>query len=283
MPSNSISAAPAGLRPPRSTLQRQFELALDDIAGGIRNWRTWYVLGVSELKQRYRRSVLGPFWVTLTMIIQVAVMGFLLSYLFNQPIARYLPFLCISLVTWTFLSTAVAEGASCFISMSSVILQVKRPLWTYIMLILWRNAIIYLHTIGVFLVAALAFQIVPTPAYLLIPLGLAVLLANVSWIALAAGLISARFRDVPMLIQNALSILVWLTPVYYHPEQLGSTARMIIDLNPLTTVLDVARSPFLNVVPSLSTWLIAIGVAVFGWLFTFALFIRVRSRVPFWL
>jgi lipopolysaccharide transport system permease protein len=100
---------------------------------------------------------------------------------------------------------------------------------------------------------------------------------------LAAALISARFRDVPLLIQNAFNVLLWLTPVYYQPEQLGSRTRLIIELNPLTYVLEVARAPFLNNVPSLSTWLAAAAVALFGWLLAFALFVRVRSRVPFWL
>jgi ABC-type polysaccharide/polyol phosphate export permease len=100
---------------------------------------------------------------------------------------------------------------------------------------------------------------------------------------LAAGLISARFRDVPLLIQNAFNVLLWLTPVYYQPEQLGPVARLIIDANPLTYVLEVARAPFLNHLPPASTWLTASGITLFGWLLTYALFVRTRARVPFWL
>jgi ABC-type polysaccharide/polyol phosphate export permease len=266
-----------------SAMQRQISLALEDLVKGVRHWRIWYVLGVSELRQRYRRSVLGPFWITLSMSIQVAIMGFLLAFLFGIPVGRYLPFLCVSIVTWTFLSTSINEGANCFIQMSTTILQIKRPLSTYVMLILWRNAIIFAHTIIIFVVAALAFQIVPSAAYLLIPVGLALLFLNVSWMALASGLLSARFRDVPMLIQNAFNVLLWLTPVYYQPDQLGSRARLIVELNPFTYVLEVARAPFLNTLPPLSTWLAAGGIALFGWLLTFALLVRTRSRVPFWL
>lgn len=249
----------------------------------MRQWRIWYVLGLSELRQRYRRSVLGPFWVTLSMSTQVAVMGFLLAFLFGLEIGRYFPFLCISVISWTFLSTAIIEGANCFIGMRNVILQVKRPLSTYVMLVLWRNAIIYAHTIIIFAVAALAFQIKPTVTYFVIPAGLAMLFLNASWMVLTAGLISARFRDVPLLIQNAFNVLLWLTPVYYQPEQLGPVARLIIDANPLTYVLEVARAPFLNHLPPASTWLIAVGITLFGWLFTYALFVRTRARVPFWL
>jgi lipopolysaccharide transport system permease protein len=264
-------------------IRKQAALALKDLADGTLNWRLWYVLGISEVRQRYRRSILGPFWITMSMSIQVAVMGFLLAFLFGLQLGRYLPFLCISIVTWTFLSTVINEGASCFVTMSTVILQVKRPLTAYIMLILWRNAIIYAHTIGVFMVAMLIMGSAPGESYFLIPASLLLLVVNASWIALAAGLISARFRDVPLLIQNAFSVLVWLTPVYYLPEQLGSRTRLLIDLNPLTYILDVARVPFLNQLPPASTWLAAVAIAAFGWLLTFAIFVRTRARVPYWL
>ncbi|MEO8629144.1 MAG: ABC transporter permease, partial [Betaproteobacteria bacterium] len=86
-----------------------------------------------------------------------------------------------------------------------------------------------------------------------------------------------------LLIQNMFSILVWLTPVYYQPEQLGAKTRLITQLNPLTYVMEVARAPFLNEMPSLSTWLIALGVALLGWTLTLGLFARTRARVPYWL
>lgn len=262
---------------------RQAELALRDLVEGTLKWRVWYVLGASEVRQRYRRSMLGPFWVTLNMGIQALIMGFLLSFLFKMELGRYLPYICIGLVTWAFISSSVIEGANCFISQSGMILQMKRPLWTYVMLVLWRNAIVYAHTIVVFVIAALAFTIYPSEKYLFIPAGLLLLVVNVGWIALVAGLFSARFRDVPPLIQNGFNVLIWLTPVFYLPTQLGPRARLIIDLNPLTYVLEVARAPFLNEVPPASTWLAAFGVAVFGWILAFALFVRARPRVAYWL
>ena len=257
-------------------------MAIGDLCEGMRSWRIWYVLGNGELRQRYRRSTLGPFWVTLSMGIQATVMGNLLAVLFGQPIGRYFPFLCISIVTWTFFATSISEGANCFISMNAIILQIKRPLSTYVMLVLWRNAIIYAHTIAIFVVAAIAFGIVPSATYLVIPFGLALLLLNAAWIALALGVIAARFRDVPIIVQNALNVLLWLTPVYYQPEQLAPGARFIVQLNPLSYVMEVARAPFLNTMPPASVWAAAVGVALLGWLLTFVLFVGTRARVPFW-
>jgi ABC-type polysaccharide/polyol phosphate export permease len=266
-----------------SRTRRQLRLAVRDIVQGTLNWTPWYVLGISEMRHRYRRSAIGPFWITVTMGIQAFVMGVLLSFLFKTDVQKFLPFVCVSLVTWTFISICLNEGASAFISMSSAILQVHRPLWTYVMLVLWRNALIYVHTIVVFFVPAFAMGIYPSWTYVLIPLGLAVLVLNAGWMALAVGTISARFRDVPLIISNALNVLVWLTPVYYQPEQLGANTRAILSLNPLTSIIDVARGPFLNQVPAMSSWLTAIGVAFFGWMLAIGLFARTRARVPFWI
>lgn len=263
-------------------VRRQLGRAIQDLRDGTLNWRPWFVLGVSELRQRYRRSLIGPFWVTLTMGVQAFVMGVLLSFLFKTDVQKFLPFICVSLVTWALLSTSINYGASAFVSMSSAIQQVPRPLWTYIMLVLWRNALIYVHTIVVFFVPALLLGIYPSWTYLLIPLGVLLLVLNAGWMALVAGIISARFRDVPMIISNAMNVLVWLTPVYYQPEQLGANTRTILQLNPLSSIIEVARGPFLNQVPALTDWMTGLGVALFGWLFALALFARARARIPFW-
>ena len=58
---------------------------------------------------------------------------------------------------------------------------------------------------------------------------------------------------------------------------------MVIELNPLTHILEVARAPFLNQIPPLLTWLTVLGIAVFGWLLAFGLFARTRVRIPYWL
>jgi lipopolysaccharide transport system permease protein len=264
-------------------LSRKISLALEDLIAASKAWHVWYILGISELRQRYRRSTIGPFWVTISMAVQALVMGFVLSFLFKTDVTRYLPFICISLIVWNFFSNSIIEGSSSLISMSGVILQIKRPYSVYIMLVLWRNALIFAHTVIVFFIAAVIFKMYPNFTYFFVPFGLGLFLLNVSWMVLAAALLSARFRDVPLMIQNAFSILVWLTPVYYLPEQLGPRARMIIELNPLTYVIEVARGPFLNQPPSETAWLVSLGLAVAGWVITFALFVRTRSRIAYWL
>jgi ABC-type polysaccharide/polyol phosphate export permease len=257
--------------------------ACNDIKSAIIGRQSWILLGISELQQRYQRSTIGPFWVTLSMGVQTFVMGVLLAFLFNQEINRFLPFISISLILWTFFSSVINEGAVCFTGMSGIILQVNRPLSSFLFLIIWRHLLIFFHTIWIFFIVLLLFQIQPSKSYLLIPLGLFLFIVNVGWMALLCGIISARYRDIPPIIQNSLNILVWITPVYYQISQVGNKGKFIVSLNPITYIFEVARGPFLNTPPALSVWIISSLVAVVGWVFVLIFFAKFRSRIPYWL
>ncbi|MFQ5668532.1 MAG: ABC transporter permease [Candidatus Binatia bacterium] len=257
--------------------------AISDLAGGFANWRVWYLLGLNEVRHRYRRSTIGPFWLTLSMGVQATVMGVLFGFLFQQNLDRFLPFLCISLVLWNFIQSVVSDGAMSFIGASGLIMQVKRPLCVHVFQVVWRNVIILGHTVVIFFLVAVIFSVYPTWSYILALPGLALMLLNVSWTALAAAILSARFRDVPMIIQNAFTVLFWLTPVLYLPSQMKGKMQIVVQVNPLAHILEVVRAPLLQGVPTTTNWLVAAGVALVGWALVLLLFARTRSRVPHWL
>ena len=77
--------------------------------------------------------------------------------------------------------------------------------------------------------------------------------------------------------------LFWLTPVVYEMDQMSGPIRTLISYNPLYHVIEVFRAPLLLTAPSAVNWLVAIGTAMFGWLFLLLLFARTRKRIPFWL
>lgn len=257
--------------------------AFKDISEGLVAFQIWYSLGKIELIQKYRRSLLGPFWGVINTLVQVVVTGYIFAYLFKTEIHKFLPYLCINLIAWNLLMNSINEASNAFVSNGAILLQVKRPLSTYIYLTMWRNIIIFGHSLVGFFIVILIFQIYPTVTYLLIPFGMLLYLINIGWMCLLVSLVSARYRDVPLIIQNGFSVLIWLTPIYYYPEQLGPTGRQIIELNIFTYVFDIARSPFMNVNPPQSTWIVALITAVIGWSLTMIVFISVRRRVPFWI
>jgi lipopolysaccharide transport system permease protein len=73
------------------------------------------MLGWQDLKQSYRRSPIGPFWLTVNSGILIATMGVVFGVLFDMELRDYLPYLAVGLVTWNFLSTALNEACNVFV------------------------------------------------------------------------------------------------------------------------------------------------------------------------
>src|SRR5579883_2337961 len=84
-------------------------LALRDMKDGLRKWRVWMMLAYQDIKLRYRRSVLGPFWITLSMAITVYSMGFLYSHLFHTNLEQYYPFLVAGMLSWALISNVIYD------------------------------------------------------------------------------------------------------------------------------------------------------------------------------
>lgn len=260
----------------------QITAAMTDLHDGIGNWRLWHLMAWQDIKQRYRRSTLGPIWLVLSMAVQILVMGIVFTYIFKSAYSRYLPYICAGLVFWTLITQVINEGAMAFITSTPYMSQIKRPFTIYLMQNVWRNVIILGHNFVVYIIVALVFLVEPSRSILLWPVGLFVNIVCVSWMALVVAIVSVRFRDVPMIVQSILTVMFWWTPLMYYPEQLGSLER-IVEFNPFTHMLALVREPLLGQTPSLVNWLVALGMAVLGWGITILFFARFRARIAYWL
>jgi len=261
---------------------RHVDLAVDDLRTGIGSWRLCNFLAWQDIKQRYRRSTLGPLWMTLTFGIQIFTMGFLSAFLFGAELSKALPYVCSGMIVWSLITQSINDGATLFVTSSRFLTQVKCPLTVFLLQMLWRNLIIAAHNATVYIIVAAIFVVIPGSSILLWPFGLFLVVACLAWIALVAAIVSARYRDVPVLINSIFMILFWLTPLIYFPEQLGRK-RFIADYNPLTHMIALVRDPLLGTTPTLNDWLVVLAIAAIGWIATFLFFARFRARVVYWL
>ena len=261
---------------------RDIAFAQRDIFGAFREWRICNMLAMQEIRQRYRRSTLGPLWLTVTMAIQVSVMGVLIGTLLAEPFEKYLPFLVIGFVIWNFWSLTVSEGSTTFIHAGAQILQARRSLNMYLLQGIWRNVIIMAHTAIVIVIVFIIFGVYPTPISLLAIPGLFVVLLNAWWLNLFFAIVATRFRDIPVILTSIMPILFWSAPIVYEPSQLGDFAWIPL-LNPVTHMIDVVRAPLLGELPALSSWETMATMTAVGWGATFAFFARFHHRIAYWL
>jgi ABC-type polysaccharide/polyol phosphate export permease len=255
---------------------------LFDVADGFRRRELWSTLGWQDIRQRYRRSVLGPFWITLSMAVMTASMGLLYAQLFGQSVADYLPYLTIGLVMWGFLSALVTDGCQAFIGAESMIKQMKLPVTVHVWREVWRNLILLAHNALVVVAVLALFGRTPHWQVLLLPLALALLVLDGWWLGALLGALSARFRDIPQLVGSLLQVLFFLTPVIWSTRVLGSRS-WLVDANPAYHMIEIVRAPLLGEPARLFSWLFVLAFTVAGATVTLLFLARFRARIPYWI
>ena len=263
------------------TFADDFQRAWVDLASGMLSIHLWSQMGWQEIKQRYRRSVLGPFWITISCGALVGAMGPLYSILLRQPVETYFPYVAIGCVLWLMMSSQLSDSCQAFISSESYIKQIKLPLTVHVMRVVWRNILIFAHNCVV--IAAVLLWRPPALDWtlVLVPLGFMALLANAIWVGLLLGLLCARFRDIPLLVASILQMALFITPILWQVDMLGEFAWIAM-LNPLFHFVEVIRSPLLGTGAAASSWLGILIITVVGWPLTMYLFARYRARIAYW-
>ncbi|GAJ29159.1 ABC transporter permease [Acidomonas methanolica] len=253
-----------------------------DLREAARLWRLAVTLGWLDVKLRYRGSLLGPFWLTLSSLLMLGSMGLIYARLFHVTLREYLPFLALSLALWqTGLAALLQESCTCFIDVEGSIRSVRLPYGLQALRVLVRNAIVFAHNIVVPLGVFIAFGLWPGAVALLALPGLALWAVDGLASCLLLGSLCARYRDLPPIVSALTQIAFYVTPIIWRPEQLGSHARLLV-FNPFFDLLEVVRAPLLGHAPALRDVAVAVGVSGVFCGVAVLVFARVRSKLAFW-
>jgi homopolymeric O-antigen transport system permease protein len=274
----SISAADSMTTMP---LKYRFADAIGDLIEGLTRWELWSALGWHDIRQRYRRSIVGPFWLTLSMGVMVAGLAYLYAGLFGQNIQTYLPYVAAGIIIFSMISALASEGSAVFIGASSHILQLRAPLSVYVYQMIWRNFLIFAHNISIYIIVLFFANVnVGWNTLLAVP-GLFLVLLNGVWVGATLGSLSTRFRDVPPIIASIMQVAFFLTPVFWTPGALPDRA-FFVHLNPFYYLVEIVRMPLMGQTPPLSMWAAVVVFNAVGALVTIVFFARYRARIAYW-
>jgi ABC-type polysaccharide/polyol phosphate export permease len=260
----------------------QLQMALRDLRNSFARIGLAWSLATHDVASRYRGSVLGPFWITLSMGLMVLGIGFLYASLFNLPLSQFLPYVALGIVFFGVMSGTINEGCETFVLASGMLSQTSLPMFTFVWRTVFRNLINLAHHL-VIVVAVLVFYDYWKVADPLLALGGVVLmLLNAGWLSLLAGIASARFRDIPQIVVSVMQFAIFMTPVFWLPDRFGKH-QAVLDLNPFYHLLHAVRAPLMGQAVSAGTWLFLVVMAVVGWGATFLIFARTRRRIVHYL
>jgi ABC-type polysaccharide/polyol phosphate export permease len=242
------------------------------------------MLGWQDIRQAYRRSAVGPFWLTIGMGIQILTMGLVFGMIFKAELSDYLPFLATSIIFWGFISTSINEGCLAFISAEAMIKQLNLPHSQYVIRVVWRNIIILAHNLLILPLVLVFFWRLPSATVVALIPGAALLVLNLSWVVWLLGMLSARYRDVPPIVSSVITIAFFLTPVMWYPKLIDDNlvAHLLLGLNPFYHWLQIVRLPILEQWPTWENWALALLSAVIGWSITFTAHKKYKNMIAYW-
>lgn len=263
----------------------QKALAWEDMKEGVIKWRIWLMLAYQDIKLRYRRSVLGPFWLSLSMAITVYSMGFLYGRLFHADLQHYYPFLVAGMLTWTLIASILTELTDTFITSDGLIKQIKLPYSLYIHRVVARNIIIFFHNLIVIIPIYILFSLGAKLNFytlLMIP-GLALIYLNALLYGLVLAIIGARYRDVSQIIKSLVNVVFFVTPIMWTPMILPAHNRIFVYINPFYSFIELIRAPLIGTTPTLFNVGVVSCVTLTGALLCSFLFVKYRARIIYWL
>lgn len=256
--------------------------AMFDLVEGALAFHLWRTLSWNDIRQRYRRSYIGPFWLTISMGFSIFILGMLYGRLFRADAASFVPFLALGFMTWAMLNSMVMEGCSVFTGARGYIQQMQMPLSTHILRMHCRIFLIFLHNFIIYIILVFIFNVRPGWAGLLAIPGFVLLVLNGFWVSLFLGMVAARYRDIPPILESVMRVAFFATPIIWTPDRWPSRA-VVIEINPFYHALEIVRKPLLGQAPDAISWIVMLSLLAAGSLMTFAMFRKYRARIPFWI
>ncbi|MDR5855209.1 ABC transporter permease [Caballeronia sp. LZ062] len=257
-------------------------LAGRDALDGLHAHPIWSTLAWQDIRQRYRRSFLGPFWITLTMVVTIAGMGPLYGALLNISTEEFVPYLALGIITWGLISTLILDGCMVFIGADSIVRSVRLPITLHVFRTVYRNVLFFAHNILAYVPVMIFLKIAPRLEWLMAIPGLIIIVLAAVPLCMILGIFCARFRDMQPIVGSVVQLAFFLTPIFWKPTALGHRAY-VADYNPLYMFVELVRAPMYGAgldpriyTGACLTTLVLYAIAI-------PLFVRFRSRIAFWI
>lgn len=195
----------------------------------------------TNLKMRYKRSVLGFLWTLLNPLLTMAITATVFSLIFRFDLKNYAVYIFCGLVPWNFINSSAISGSLAIIANEGYIKKIYLP-----KVIFPLNAVVTefinsffnllsLYILGIFL------HVEITPCILILPYAFFTMFFFCLGMAMIFSILTVYFRDLHHIVQISFSALFYLCPIIYPVERFPAKYRFIFDLNPFNYYITMFR------------------------------------------
>lgn len=259
------------------------KLAINDIVQGAKNYELWMVFGLNDVQAKYRRSMLGQWWITMSVALFIFIIGTLYKDLLGDNSDNYIVYFATGYILWLFITDSVNSGCNILVKSKAFLLQQEWAISTFLYRLIYRELLFTMHHAVLIPPILIWNGLWPGMDGLALAfLGVITCIITAFWVALFLAIITLRYRDIAPLVQSFMRLAFFATPVIWVNKDLSGIVYWINLFNPLNIYLEIVRNPILNVPVTSSTWFIAIGLTSLTALLALVTLQRSKKYIIYW-
>ena len=232
---------------------------------------------------QYRRSRIGPLWDTINLSVMLVGLTLVSSSLFGSSMLNIIGHAGIGIIVWSAVAALVLEAPHTFIRNRNYVTNSMLSLELYVGRQVFKTLITFGHHFILYLAGVLAGLVPFSWVALLAVPGIVLLFVNGFWVAMALGMLCAKYRDLEPFVRNFIQLSFFVTPVFWNESQIAAHRRFLVEWNPFFYFIEIIRKPLLGEVPPPLFYLVTLGVTALGIAVAWYVHRRMRSRLAFYL
>jgi len=253
-----------------------------DISLASQRMAFWFHLAHQDMTLQYARSAIGPFWITLTMALQLVALTVLFTGLFGAPVEIIAPWVTIGVILWTLISASLNEAATVLAFNKSYLLEAETSIIGFVFSVVVKNVIIAAHHSILIVLVFIWLSVAPTWTWAWVLLSLPLVIVFTTGLGIALAIFATRFRDIQRVVESFMMIGFFLTPVLWRPQELIRN-EFVATYNPFTHLIAIVRQPLIGQIPDPLAWTVSLSATAVVLILAIYAVARYRDKVQFWL
>jgi ABC-type polysaccharide/polyol phosphate export permease len=237
-----------------------------------------------DIKLKYRNSILGVLWSMLNPLLMMIVLTIIFSHLFDRHIDNFPVYVLSGRLVYQFFSESTNFAMDSIVLNSQLIRKVYIPKYLFTLSRIFSSFITTLIAVVPLILVMLVTNVQFHWINFLVVIPLLTLLITCIGVGLFLASINVFFRDMKHLYSVVLTIVMYLTPIFYPAEIIPQQYRALVEINPLFNIVGMFRGILLEgTAPTFYTVFISLIYSIIVFLFGFLVFYKKQDKFIFYL
>lgn len=216
-----------------------------------------------EIRGKYKGSFLGVLWSFINPLLQTIVYTIVFSIIMKSQMDNYLIFVVTGIIPWNFFLTTMIQGMTTVKANAGIIKKVYFPREILPISVVLSGLVNFFISCLIIIMFCLFSGVGISWHIIIVPFIALIQFLFTLGLVFALSAINIFIQDTEYIIQFVLNMAFYATPILYEPSTLPGLFQKVLNLNPMTHILDAYRDAFMfHTLPDLKVMLLLIVMSV---------------------